>query len=185
MTQNTKFVIGGVGTHKAVHVAVVIDEKGAMLGTSQFATDRAGYRQLRNWMCGFGQLAKVGIEGTGSYGAGLARHLEGVGVQVIEVDRPNRRVRRRRGKSDTIDAEAAARSVLSGEATVTPKLSLRHRRVDPCPSRCPRFCTQRPRPSGEPDPRPDRDWSRSFAGPARQADDRAASGAMCPPASRR
>jgi transposase len=122
MTQNTKFVIGGVDTHKAVHVAVVIDEMGAMLGTGQFETDRAGYRQLRNWMCGFGQLAKVGIEGTGSYGAGLARHLEGVGVQVIEVDRPNRRLRRRRGKSDTIDAEAAARSVLSGEATVTPKL---------------------------------------------------------------
>jgi transposase len=122
MTHNSKVVIGGVDTHKDVHVAAAIDENGAMLGSRSFRTNRAGFHELCAWLRSFGQLAKVGVEGTGSYGSGLARFLETAGVQVVEVNRTDRRMRRRRGKSDTVDAEAAARAALSGEAMVTPKL---------------------------------------------------------------
>jgi transposase len=91
------------------------------LGIESFSADAAGYRSLLCWLLGFGPVIRVGVEGTGSYGVGLARHLHGEGVVVVEVDRPNRRKRRRLGKSDPIDAEAAARAALSGEASVTPK----------------------------------------------------------------
>jgi transposase len=114
-------VTGGVDTHADIHVAAALDHLGGLLGTAEFATTVAGYRRLLAWLRRFGQVHQVGVEGTGSYGAGLARHLTQQGVQVVEVARPNRQVRRQRGKSDTIDAVAAARSVLSGEATATPK----------------------------------------------------------------
>lgn len=114
-------VTGGVDTHKDVHVAAAVDELGRLLGTSSFPTTRHGYRRLLRWLRGFGELDAVGVEGTGSWGAGLARFLAGRDVRVVEVNRPNRQERRRRGKSDTIDAEAAARSVLNGQATVGPK----------------------------------------------------------------
>ncbi len=121
MANEERVVIGGVDTHKDVHVAAVIDDRGKILDTAEFEADAKGYGQLLDWMVGFGELARVGVEGTGAYGAGLARHLAREGVEVVEVNRPNRTMRRRRGKSDTVDAEAAARAALNGEASVTPK----------------------------------------------------------------
>ncbi len=114
-------VTGGVDTHGEQHVAAVVDAVGRILGVAAFAATPAGYRRLLGWMRSFGHVARVGVEGTGSYGAGLARHLAVEGVTVVEVDRPNRQTRRRRGKSDTTDAEAAARAALNGEATGAPK----------------------------------------------------------------
>ena len=114
-------VTGGVDTHLDVHVAAVVTAVGGVLGTEQFATTAAGYRRLLSWMRGFGDLDRVGVEGTGTYGVSLARHLRAEQVTVVEVMRPNRQVRRRHGKSDVIDAIAAARAVLSGEANATPK----------------------------------------------------------------
>lgn len=121
MTQEQQVVIGGMDTHKEVHVAAVIDERGKILETRSFKTTRSDYQKLLTWMCSFGELSKVGVEGTGTYGAGLTRHLGEAGVAVLEVNRPNRQMRRRRGKSDTVDAEAAARAALNGEADVVPK----------------------------------------------------------------
>ncbi len=121
MSSQDRVVIGGVDTHKDVHVAAVIDARGQILATASFAATAKGYRQLLGWLRSFGELAMVGVEGTGAYGAGLARLLAAEGARVVEVNRPNRQARRRRGKSDTADAEAAARAVLSGEASGTPK----------------------------------------------------------------
>lgn len=121
MPDRTRPVTGGVDTHKDAHVAVVIDEVGRVLGTQSFPVNAKGYEALLAWMASFGILAKVGVEGTGSYGAGLARHITAQGVAVVEVIRPNRQTRRRRGKSDPTDAEAAARAALNGEASGTPK----------------------------------------------------------------
>ena len=114
-------VIGGVDTHADVHVAAVIDEVGHLLGSESFDTTARGYRRLLRWLRRHGEVVRVGVEGTGTYGAGLARFLTGAGVAVVEVDRPDRRLRRRRGKSDPLDAEAAARAALSGEAAGAPK----------------------------------------------------------------
>jgi transposase len=108
-------VTGGVDTHKDVHLAAAIGETGRLLGTAAFPTTASGYRRLLAWLRGFGRLGRVGIEGTGSYGAGLRRFLNGAEVDVVEVNRPNRQWRRRRGKSDPADAEAAARSALAGQ----------------------------------------------------------------------
>ena len=102
-------------------VAAVIDDLGHVQGVAAFPTTRHGYRRLLAWMQSHGELFAVGVEGCGSWGAGVARYLTARSVRVVEVNRPNRQNRRRRGKSDTVDAEAAARAVLSGEATVTPK----------------------------------------------------------------
>jgi transposase len=121
MAGKTRVVIGGVDTHKDVHVAAVVDPTGRILGTASFPTTTAGYADLVGWMRRFGEVARVGVEGTGAYGAGLARHLAAGSVVVVEVNRPNRQARRRKGKSDTLDAEAAARAALNGEATVVPK----------------------------------------------------------------
>jgi len=117
----TRRVIGGVDTHKDVHVAAVLDEQGRLLGTASFETTAAGYRDLGRWLCGYGEVLAVGVEGTGSWGAGLSRSLRARGLNVVEVNRTNRQTRRRKGKTDTVDAEAAARAVLAGDATVTPK----------------------------------------------------------------
>jgi transposase len=114
-------VAGGVDTHSDSHTAAVIDQIGRVLGTQQFPTTPAGYTALLAWMRGFGRLGPVGVEGTGAYGAGLARQLRDEQVQVIEVDRPNRKTRRFQGKSDPIDAIAAAKAALAGERTGTPK----------------------------------------------------------------
>jgi transposase len=109
-------VTGGVDTHLDVHVAAVLDPLGGVLGTEPFPTTTEGYQALLGWLEGFGALTKVGVEGTGSYGSGLARFLSRRGIEVIEVDRPNRAARRRYGKSDPLDAIEAARAALSGRA---------------------------------------------------------------------
>jgi transposase len=114
-------VIGGVDTHKDVHVAAVLDQVGRLLGTESFPTTRHGYRRLLAWLQSHGHVEVVGVEGCGSWGAGLTRYLTARGVRVVEVNRPNRQERRRRGKSDVLDAEAAARAVLAGQATAIPK----------------------------------------------------------------
>jgi transposase len=114
-------IAGGVDTHCDTHTAAVIDMVGRVLGTQQFPATAAGYAALLAWMRTFGRLLRVGVEGTGAYGAGLARLLHAEGVDVIEVDRPDRKARRFQGKSDPIDAIAAAKSALAGERTGVPK----------------------------------------------------------------
>lgn len=114
-------VVIGVDTHKHVHVAAVMDTIGGILATLTIATDTAGFRQMLAWAQGFGKIISFGIEGTGSYGAGLTSFLRRQGHKVVEVSRPDRRLRRLNGKSDTLDAENAARAVLAGFATATPK----------------------------------------------------------------
>ena len=114
-------VTGGVDTHLDVHVAAALDPLGGLLGTERFETNAAGYKSLLAWLESFGDVTRVGIEGTGSYGSGLTRHLRRVGVEVIEVDRPDRQKRRRSGKSDPLDAVEAARAALSGRASGRPK----------------------------------------------------------------
>jgi transposase len=106
----------GVDTHLDVHVAALLDERGALLGVESFATTPDGYRDLLTWAASHGEVVLAGVEGTGSYGAGLTRHLHAEGVKVLEVDRPNRQRRRRRGKSDPQDAITAARAAQSGDA---------------------------------------------------------------------
>ena len=110
-------VILGVDTHNDTHVAAVITVLGALLDTRAFPTTTAGYTDMVNWARRHGRLRRAGVEGTSSHGTALTRHLHCDGVQVIEVNRPDRAVRRRRGKTDAIDAENAARAVLSGQAT--------------------------------------------------------------------
>ncbi|NEK87959.1 IS110 family transposase [Blastococcus saxobsidens] len=114
-------VAGGVDTHQDTHTAAAIDGAGRLLGHQQFPATAAGYQQLLTWLRGFGLLLIVGIEGTGAYGAGLARHLAAEGVPMLEIDRPDRKTRRFAGKSDPLDAEAAARTALAGVRTGTPK----------------------------------------------------------------
>jgi transposase len=109
-------ITGGVDTHLDVHVAAALDSIGGLLGVESFPADAAGYRRLLAWLRSFGTVALVGVEGTGSYGAGLTRHLQANGVDVVEVDRPNRQERRRAGKSDPLDAIEAARAAQSGRA---------------------------------------------------------------------
>ncbi len=108
---------GGVDTHLEVHVAAAVDANGGALGVESFPVDQGGYVALLGWLREFGDVMRVGVEGTGSYGAGLARFLRRAGVDVVEVDRPNRQARHRAGKSDPIDALAAARAALSGSAS--------------------------------------------------------------------
>lgn len=107
-------VTGGVDTHLDVHVAAALDRVGGLLGVEQFPASSAGYGQLREWLAGFGPVMRVGVEGTGSYGAGLTRALQVAGIEVVEIDRPNRQARRRQGKSDPLDAVEAARAALAG-----------------------------------------------------------------------
>lgn len=117
-------VVVGVDTHKDEHVAVALDGVGGRLGEFTLAATPAGYDQLIAWSGALGPVAVFGVEGTGSYGSGLARSLRRHSLKVIEVSRPPRKGERRRsGKSDTIDAEHAAREVLAGKATATPKLA--------------------------------------------------------------
>jgi len=114
-------VTGGVDTHLDVNVAAALDKRGVLLGTKPFPTTPDGHRQLEAWLAAFGPIDAVGVEGTGAWGAGIARHLTAAGHRVVEVDRPDRKTRYRKGKSDTIDAEAAARAVQAGTATGVPK----------------------------------------------------------------
>jgi hypothetical protein len=109
-------VTGGVDTHLDLNVVAAVDGLGGLLGVTEFPADTAGHAQALAWLQSQGRLVKVGVEGTSSYGVGLARHLRGAGVEVVEVDRPNRQSRRRTGKSDPADAIEAARAALSGRA---------------------------------------------------------------------
>ncbi|MGH3692588.1 MAG: IS110 family transposase [Pseudonocardiaceae bacterium] len=124
-------VFGGVDTHGRVHVAAAVDQLGRVLGSSSFAASAAGYQALRCWLVAFGALVAVGVEGTGSYGAGLAHCLSEAGVAVVEVDRPDRAGRRRAGKDDTLDAISAACAVASGRATAQAEGPDRGGRGDP------------------------------------------------------
>jgi transposase len=119
---STRVVIGGVDTHGHTHHAAVIDEVGRQLGDREFTATPAGYRALAAWLGQHGALEMIGVEGTGAYGAGLARYLRTIGLTVMEVDRPDRKSRRAHGKSDPLDAYAAAKAVLSGAAAGVPKL---------------------------------------------------------------
>jgi transposase len=114
-------VVVGVDTHKDVHVAVALDRVGGRLGVISLPADRAGYAALEQWALGFGSVLAFGIEGTSSYGAGLTGFLRRAGHRVVEVNRPDRSERHRHGKSDPLDAENAARAVLAGRETGTPK----------------------------------------------------------------
>ena len=114
-------VTGGVDTHADTHVAAAIDHNGGLLGVEGFPADEVGYADLLDWLVGFGPVIRVGVEGTGSWGVGLTRFLTEACVDVVEVDRPNRQVRRKVGKSDPTDAISAARAALSGTASVIPK----------------------------------------------------------------
>jgi transposase len=114
-------VAGGVDTHCDTHTAAVIDPVGRILGSRQFPADPAGYAALLTWMRSFGDLQRVGVEGTGAYGSGLARLLREQQIEVVEVDRPDRKTRRFQGKSDPIDAVQAAKTALAGQRTGTPK----------------------------------------------------------------
>ena len=117
----TRAITGGVDTHADVHVAAALDPLGGLLGVQEFPATPAGYGLLLGWLGGFGSVSLVGIEGTGSYGAGLARHVTAAGVRVVEVDRSDRQDRRRQGKSDPLDAVSAARAAQSGRARGAPK----------------------------------------------------------------
>jgi transposase len=117
----TRAITGGVDTHADTHVAAALDPVGGLLGVQEFPATAAGYSGLLGWLGGFGTVCLVGIEGTGSYGAGLARHVTAAGVRVVEVDRSDRQDRRRQGKSDPLDAVSAARAAQSGRARGAPK----------------------------------------------------------------
>ena len=121
MTQPAGGVTGGVDTHGLTHHAAVIDALGRHLGDREFPATTGGYRDLVAWIGSHGPLTAVGVEGTGAHGAELARVLTAAGVTVVDVDRPDRKMRRAQGKSDPIDAYAAAHAVASGRATGTPK----------------------------------------------------------------
>jgi transposase len=111
----------GIDSHKDTHVAAAVDQLGRILATTTVPTTPRGFVRLERWARRLGRIGRFGIEGTGSFAAGLTRWLHQRGYQVTEVTRPNRQLRRRRGKSDPVDAEAAARAVLAGEATAVPK----------------------------------------------------------------
>src|SRR5256886_9843048 len=117
----TRAITGGVDTHADVHVAAELDPVGGLLGVREFRATAAGYARLLGWLGGFGTVCLAGIEGTGSYGAGLARHITATGVRVVGVDRSDRQDRRRQGKSGPLDAVSAARAAQCGKARGAPK----------------------------------------------------------------
>ncbi|GAB7005255.1 IS110 family transposase [Nocardioides sp. AN3] len=114
-------ITGGIDTHADTHTVAALDQLGRQLGYATFPATTHGYGQLLCWLQAHGRISAIGIEGTGSYGAGLARYLTSRGTTLVEVDRPDRRARRKHGKSDPADAIAAARAVQAGTATGTPK----------------------------------------------------------------
>lgn len=116
-----RHVVGGVDTHKDLHVAAVVDEFDRVLASQCFATTRHGYKQMLAWMRSFGLLQRVGIEATGTYGAGLLRYMQNAGVEVLEVTTPDKYDRRKRGKNDDLDAQNAAHAAFAGKRTVIPK----------------------------------------------------------------
>jgi len=110
IVEDRPVITGGVDTHADMHVAAALGPLGGLLGVRQFPATAAGYADLLDWLAGFGTVALVGVEGTGSYGAGLARYLARHGVRVVEVDRAGRQDRHRQGKSDPLLRREVARS---------------------------------------------------------------------------
>jgi len=121
IVEDRRAITGGVDTHADVHVAAALDPIGGLVGVREFPATAAGYADLLEWLGGFGTAALVGVEGTGSYGAGLARYMAGAGVRVVEAARAGRQDRHRQGKSDPLDAVSAARAARSGRASGAPK----------------------------------------------------------------
>ena len=119
--RNEQSIVGGVDTHKDLHVAAVVDAQDCFLAFESFATTRQGYRLMLEWMRSFGDVQRVGVESTGTYGAGVLRYFQKAGVEVLEVTGPDKHDRRARGKSDAFDAEAAAHAAFAKKRTVTPK----------------------------------------------------------------
>ena len=138
MDDNHHGIVGGVDTHKDIHFAAVVDTYDRVLASNSFPTTRQGYKSMLNWMQSFGEVKRIGIECTGTYGAGLLRYLQQFDVEILEVTSPDKMDRRRRGKNDTIDAENAAHAAFAGIRTVTPKTrdgmveSLRVLKKDSC-----------------------------------------------------
>lgn len=114
-------VVGSVDTHKDLHVAAVVDQNNKVLRSLYFSTTRQGYQRMLAWMTSFGALKRIGVQCTGTDGSSLLRYLQNAGLEVLEVSAPDRMERRKRGKSDSIDAENAAHAAFSGIRTVTPK----------------------------------------------------------------
>lgn len=114
-------IVGGVDTHKEQHVAAIVDGHDRILSSAFFPATRHGYKQMVRWMRTHGVIARIGVESTGSYGAGLLRYLQHAGLDVLEVTTPDKSDRRKRGKNDTLDAENAAHAAFAGIRTVTPK----------------------------------------------------------------
>lgn len=123
MTTTPRDVIGGVEMHAETHHAAVIDTSGKHLGDAKFPTVPAGYVALAAFLIAYGTVIRVGVEGTGLYGAALTRHLREVGLEVVEVIRPNRQIRCMRGKSEPIDAYAAATTALAAADQPAPKIT--------------------------------------------------------------
>jgi len=121
MTDTAPRITGGVDTHRDVHVVAALDKRGGQLGVESFPATLAGYRRALCWLRSLGAVERVGVEGTGTYGAGLARYLHNNDITVVEVTCPNRQRRRSHGKSDPVDALSAARAAQGGEATAQPK----------------------------------------------------------------
>jgi transposase len=121
IVEDRPVITGGVDTHAGTHVAAALDPVGGLLGVREFPATADGYASLLGWLGEFGDIALVGVEGTGSYGAGLARHLAAAGIRVVEVDRADRQDRHRQGKSGPLDAVSAARAAQSGRASGAPK----------------------------------------------------------------
>lgn len=120
-TETTTQVVGGVDTHQDLHTAAAVSTEGEILGVKDFSTTRAGYRAMLAWFRSHGELLRVGVEATGSYGAGITRHLALAGVPVLEVTGPDAATRRGYGKDDSIDAISAARAALTGQRTSVAK----------------------------------------------------------------
>lgn len=114
-------IVGGVDTHKDLHVAAVVDAHDRVLGAASFPATRHGYKTMLAWMRSFGEVSRVGVECTGTYGAGLLRYLQHADITILEVTTPDKSVRRKRGKDDNLDAENAAHAAYAGVRTVTPK----------------------------------------------------------------
>src|SRR6266571_185692 len=123
-------VVGGGDSHADEHHVAVVDLQGRLLGATAFPTTAAGYALLISWLRGHGEVERVGVESTGAYAAGLVRALDANGIRVVEVNQPHPHARQRLGKSDPIDAELAARAVLSGSGRAAEGHE-RDRRGDP------------------------------------------------------
>ena len=164
----TRAITGGVDTHADTHVAAALDSIGGLLGVQEFPATAAGYARLLGWLGGFGTVCLVGIEGTGSYGAGLARHITTAGVQVVEVDRSDRQDRRRQGKSDPSTPSALPGPPCQAGPAARPRAATAPLRPSG-PSWSPSAARRGTHPDHQPGQGPDPDRARGPAGPLHRA----------------